>query len=358
MGTSHIGSPAVRRSRSDTLYTGLIPAEVQVINLDDDPKLLQVVAFEATRNGFVAEFSQPLDTSVLNVATDMSVIGQTVGDVYGSLLIDPSLKKVTFLTTGGTLAPDNYTVTLTSGASAFRDTAGQVLDGNADGTVGDHFVRTFAIGLLAEGSVVVSLPDLTRGYGQPVNVPPNDLTAGLPLRLSNGHGVTGVDLQLHYDPSLLEIQGFRLATAVEAVADSQISYPAPGVVILTITGGSSLAATDGPLVVGSFTARVPSNAPYAAKHLLDIRELSVYDDAAEPQELPAVEDDAIHVAAFAGDTNGNGRYNAPDATLVQPVGRRADGRLRDVQADRCRVVGRRHGQQPDPSRRRVQAFGN
>ena len=70
-----------------------------------------------------------------------------------------------------------------------------------------------------------------------------------------------------------------------------------------------------------FTARVPDNAPYGAKHLLDVTLLSVVDDATDPQQLPAVDDDAIHVAAYLGDTNGNGRYNAPDTTLIERLDR-------------------------------------
>ena len=202
-----IGSAAVS---SDPDYDGLLPDEVSVTNADDDPKLLQVIQFESTSSGFVVQLSQPLDPSVLNVADDVQVVGASTGIVLGSLIVDPGLHQMTFLQTGGRLSPDIYTITLKSGAAAFRDTTGQLLDGNADGvvTAGDDYVTTMVIDLLPMDTIEVSLPDFARGYGQPVNLPANDLTAGLPLTISEGFHVSGLDLHLHYDPTLLEISGF------------------------------------------------------------------------------------------------------------------------------------------------------
>ena len=95
-----------------------------------------------------------------------------------------------------------------------------MLDGNADGTVtaDDDYVTTMVVDPPPPNVIEVGLPDFARGYGQPVNLPANDLTAGLPLTLSEGLGVSGVDLHLHYDPSLLEISGFALDSSVQQLA--------------------------------------------------------------------------------------------------------------------------------------------
>lgn len=312
-----IGSAAVS---SDANYHGLLPEVAEVTNLDDDPQLLQVIEFEGTLTGFVVTLSQPLDTTVLNVVDDVQMVGNSVGLVRGSLVASPDGREVTFIQTGGVLASDTYTLTLQSGAAAWCDTTGQGLDGNADGvvTADDDYETTLAIEPPAIPAITVRLPDVTRGYGQPVNLPADDPTAGLPLTLSEGAGVSGLDLQLRYAPALLEISGFTLEDSVRAAGgQASLSWPAPGIIILTVSSPVSFASESGPLTLGAFTARVPDDAPYASKHVLDIRDLHLYDDAADPQEMPSLGDDAVHVAAYLGDTNGSGSYNAPDATLVQ-----------------------------------------
>jgi hypothetical protein len=64
---------------------------------------------------------------------------------------------------------------------------------------------------------------------------------------------------------------------------------------------------------------VPDNAPYGSKEVLDLTGVAVFDDAAIPQEVPAVDDDAMHIAAYFGDTNGNQLYQANDVELLQRV---------------------------------------
>jgi hypothetical protein len=56
------------------------------------------------------------------------------------------------------------------------------------------------------------------------------------------------------------------------------------------------------------TAQVPNNAPYSAKHVLDLGEVSVNNGA-----ISVREDDGLHVAAYFGDTTGNAGYSAADA---------------------------------------------
>ncbi|MCY2990573.1 MAG: cohesin domain-containing protein, partial [Planctomycetota bacterium] len=163
-------------------------------------------------------------------------------------------------------------------------------------------------------------PTNARWYGQPVNLPANDPAAGIPLQLSDGLHVSQVQLTLHYDPSLLGVQAFALSSSLAAAgAQAEFSVVSLGTVTLSVTAPQTFATASGSLTVGSFTAAVPATASYGGKHVLDITDLHVFDDAAVPAELPTVDDDAIHVAAFFGDTSGSRGYNSPDVTLVQRV---------------------------------------
>jgi hypothetical protein len=293
---------------------------------NDDTETLAVIESTATATGFTARFGRDLDPSVLNLydqggiwgPADMSLVNAGGAAVRGSLVISGDLRQATFITTSGLLEPGTYTVSLLSGDARFRGSDGVTLDGNADGTPGDDFVTTFVAEPPDANAIVVSLPNVTRGYGQPINLPTGNPAAGLPLDISNGLGVSRLEFQLHYDPALLEISAFTVNGALAGgLAQATLTFPAAGVAALSVTAPASFAAAAGPLTVGSFTARVPDTAPYGGKHVLDIADLHVYDDATTPSERPSIDDDAIHVAAYFGDTNGSGHYNSPDAALVR-----------------------------------------
>jgi hypothetical protein len=287
-----------------------------------------VTGLTATSTGFRVQFSQDLDVSQLNLydqggllgPADVTLIGAVVGKVRGSFVIGPGSREATFIKTSGLLPPDQYTVTLTSAATAFRDAGGSLLDGDGNGTPGGDFVHVFNVSAPDANAITVSLPNVTRGYGQPVNLPANVLTAGLPVQLSEGLGLSGLDLELRYNPSLLSITGFTLDSGVTARGGAaQLTFPSAGVARLTVDTTGSLGATSGLLTLGSFTAAVPGDALYGAKHILDISNLRVYDNGPSLLEVPSIDDDAIHVAAYFGDTNGSGFYNSPDSGLVRRI---------------------------------------
>ena len=186
---------------------------------------LEVTSLTTTPTGFTATFSAPLNPSVLNLydtgtmgPADATLVGQATGPVTGSLVLSNNNTTITFINTAGLLAPDTYTITLNSGANAFVSTTGALLDGNGDGTPGDNLTYTFTVNPLPSNAVVVSIPNFTRGYGQPVNVPASS-TSGLPITLSTGENVSGVDLTLLYNPALLTLSGFTTSIP-GAVGDS------------------------------------------------------------------------------------------------------------------------------------------
>lgn len=300
--------------------------------IEDDDAIsstaLQVTLLESTATGFVASFNRPISISALNLydqggllgAADATLVGSSNGEVRGSLVVDPGLQRVTFIKTSGVLAPDHYTVTLRSGLNAFHTGLNEFLDGNHDAIPGDEFIQSFDISAPPVNAVTVSLPSFARGYGQPVNLPANLENAGIPLTLSTGLGLSGLDLELHYDPTLLEVSGFTLAQSVVARGGvAQLTFPSAGLAILTIDSTDSFAAATGSMVLGTFTARVPDTAVYGGKQILDISDLHLFDNGPNLNEVPAVGVDAIHVAAFFGDANGSGTYNSPDTTLVRRI---------------------------------------
>ncbi|MGL4550506.1 MAG: hypothetical protein ACRC33_04915, partial [Gemmataceae bacterium] len=87
--------------------------------------------------------------------------------------------------------------------------------------------------------------------------------------------------------------------------------------VTAITGGVHLSvsgltgATGTNAVLTTLTASVPNTAPYASKHVLDLRNVVVNGGA-----IAAVGDDAVHVAAYLGDASGDGTLSGTDASRV------------------------------------------
>jgi hypothetical protein len=275
----------------------------------------------ANPNTLTVSFNQPLDASQLNVfgsaadplgPPDVTLVGLS-GPVAGSVILNPTNAGLNapfnavgaFVPTGGPLAPGLYTITLRSAANGFRNLyGGLLLDGNGDGTAGDSFSVSFPVSAPAANARTVSLPNIVRGPGQAVNLP-----TGLPLRLSDGQGVTAVSLQIRYDPALLDLTA---ATAVPAGSTVTFNTNTPGLAQVSFTSPTALAA--GPLEVVRLTATVRADAPYSAKHVLDLVNVSV---SAGTTALPVVEDDGLHLVGYLGDVDGSGAYESADAVLLE-----------------------------------------
>ena len=303
-------------------------SNAQIINspapgtIRNDDAALTVSALRQLNSGFDVEFSMAFNPALLNIVdnlsgtlgpADIALVGATVGPIAGSVILDSSNQKLTFVKTGGPLPADSYTVLLRSASNGFATSAGSILDGNGDGTAGDDYTGSFAVAAAPADAVLVSVSDFTRGYGQEVRVPTNS-DAGFPLTLSTGQNVTGVDLDLLYDPTLLTITGF---STVIPGASSVFNSPSPGVARITVSSASEFGSTAGSLELGRFTATVPNTAFYGAKQVLHLSNLHVEDSV--PQVRASRADDAIHIAAFAGDTSGNQAYSSGDTTILQRI---------------------------------------
>jgi hypothetical protein len=288
---------------------------VGTIRNDDAANVLQVSSVTPTASGFVAKFSLPIDPSALNLYTDvdsgslgapdLTLTGPGGAAVRGTVVVAADDKSLEFVATGPALPAGDYSLTMVSGASAFKDGTGGLLDGDGNGTTGDNYTGTVTI---ASGSArVVSLPDFVRGFGQPVVVPANG--AGLPVIIDDAGGVTRVTFDLLYDPTLLDVTGVTPGASIPSGFTATLDTSVAGRARVTLDGPTALPAGQLPLV--NLTAAVPATAPYAAKEVLRIANLQVNSGA-----IAARADSAVHVAAFAGDASGSRTYSGLDAALI------------------------------------------
>jgi DNA-binding beta-propeller fold protein YncE len=288
---------------------------------------LVVSSFTRTPTGFTVTFDKPFNPAVINLydaasanygPADVVLAGQLAANnpVKGSLLIDPTNTTITFVKTGGVLTPDSYTVTLVSGANAFKDVNGVALDGNADGIPGDNYTTSFTVA--SSTAVVVSIPSFARGpdAGHNINVP-NTTNGGIPLKLSNGGGVTDVTLTVNYDPTLLNVSGAAVNPALAGATLTLSGSSTPGHAVLVFHSPTALAS--GAATLGGLVAQVPDNAPYRNKALLDLTPISINGGA-----ISATAQDAVQAVAYFGDASGNGTFSSLDASLISRVSSKLD----------------------------------
>ena len=286
-----------------------------------EPRLLlsstpiAVTQFEADASGFTAHLSQAVDATVLSLydtedgslgPADVTLVGVNQGAVKGSLVA--SGDQLTFIKTGSPLAPDVYTVTMRSASNGIRGTDGSLLDGNSDGTGGDSYVHTFTIDSIT--GPTVGIADVVRGPGQVIQVPaPNP---GIPISISDGTGVTSVELTLQFDPSLLKIIGFVPGSALPAGSSVLPELTDTGKLTFRVT--SPTAMTPGPLELLRLVSEVPHTSTYGATGLLDIRNLSINNGS-----MAATADDGVEAVAYFADVTGSRTYSALDASRILRV---------------------------------------
>lgn len=280
------------------------------------PPTFQVMGFAPTATGVVLDFSRDLNAANLNLfnlsdgslgPADITLVGSTVGPVRGSVVVDPGLRKLTFVSTTGTLPADTYTLTLRSAANGLIDAAGALLDGDSNQTAGGDFVHSFTVAAAPAGAVRISLPNLARGPGQPVNIPANAIT-GLPLSFSDGGGLSSASFDLRYDPALLNITGASVAPGLVGATVS-LQTNTPGIATIQFTSPTPLPAGTTRFV--DLQMAVPSAAPYRNKAVLDVANVVLNGGT-----VAAVADDAVQVVAYFGDTTANGTYSGSDASRI------------------------------------------
>jgi hypothetical protein len=288
--------------------------------------------------GFVVAFDKAVDLGVLNLydgpnhaAPDLTLVGSANGAIEGSAVFNPSNNSLTFLYTFGMLLDDAYTLTLVSGANAFRDLAGVPLDGNNDGVNGDNYTTTFTTNFQTT-SVGLVVPPFARGPAQTVSlvVPfssPSIYYPGLPIQLSDGNNATTAAFTLTYNTALLNVTAAAVDTSVNyrsaptgstfsRTSHTVVSGIATDVFAFSTNGNGNLGTGNGPVTIGDLTAAIPNTAGqmiYKAKEILDVTGVSV------TGTLPGVGVDGTQVVAYLADASGDGAYAGNDSSLVGRV---------------------------------------
>ena len=283
--------------------------------------VLKVTNLTVTSTGFVVDFNLPINTAALNLYDlNPDIIFRRAGSVpalKGSVVVDSSLLRLTYVLTNGRLPADDYTLTLRSAADGFVGTDGTLLDGNSNNVPGDNYVNTFTVEPSA-GPIAISIPNFARGPNQPVNLPAS-ATTGIPVSFSNGGGLLSASFQIRYNPALLNITGATIAPGMPAGTSVALFSFTPGVAEVLFTSQDPL-----PSGITRFIdvqANVPSGAPYRSKHVLDIANISLSDNQL------AIDDDGLAVVAYFGDTTANGTYSSQDATRISRLATGADSGL-------------------------------
>lgn len=316
-GAIDVGNTYTVTVEVDDLDGGVFSDTFQVSIQNDT---LRVLNFQQNPSGFTVSFNRPPLLDDLNLydgddapldLPDLAFVGQSTGAVRGSMVWDNATNTLTFVKSGGVLDDDTYTVTLISASDAFHDDQGSLLDGDLDYQDGGDFIATFTIA--QNGSRVLRLPDFARGPDQPVDVTPADGTdIALPIRVSNASGIWSIDVDLVYDPNLLQIASVTKASGLPsdwAITSNMISA---GVIRLTASGVTQLSGSN--VAIFAVDASVPGTAPYGASQAIQLVNLSINED-----NIPSVADTAIHKVTYLGDTSGNGQFSAMDAALISRV---------------------------------------
>lgn len=274
---------------------------------------LKVTSLQGTNTGFQVRFNRAFDATTLNLydsafysrgAADLALRDALGRSVEGSLVLDADYTGLRFVKTNGLLANGNYTLKMDSRGDAFVDSMGGLLDGNRDGVAGDNFSGTFTV----NGSgAVLSIGEFSRGPGQAADVPAP--LAGIPIMIGGAAGATQVAFTLAYDAALLHITGVSGGTGMPAGSSIGTDFSTPGQVRITLALGAALGTGNSELV--RLMANVPVTAPYGAKQVLDLRDITLNTGAT------VRDDDGLHLVAYLGDASGNGKYSTLDVQRIQ-----------------------------------------
>lgn len=304
-------------SQAGLWYSGQAPdgeVEDYEVAIVASPNFL-VTAMTPTSTGFILDLNHDLDLTALHLfddgtgqgPPDVTLIGEEVGPIRGSLVIGANSRQATFVATSGRLPPDLYTIAVRSAADAFVDINGVLLDGDADGTPGGDYVTMFTVSSPPSNAVTVSLPNFARGPQQPVDVPAT--SSGLPVSFSDGGGINTASFRLRFDPALLTITAATVAAGLPVGATVSLDTSVPGIASIHFQSPTPLPAGTTRFV--ELHASIPADAPYRAKQVLDLDYIIL-----NGGEIPALDDDAVHVVAYFGDVTANGTYSAFDASII------------------------------------------
>ena len=307
-------------------------AGVGTFDVTVNPTTFIVTNFTPVASGFDITFNHAFNPAQLNIyaggsnilgAADLTIVGNTSGNILGSLVLDSSGTVAHFVAhdiNGSNILPaDTYTVTLVSSASAWVDTTGALLDGDNNAVAGGNYVHSFTVASTSQP--VLSIPDFARGPSQHVDVSVASASYGtaastdLPVSLSDTTAVRSVDFHLNYDPTQLNFAAIPVILAPGMPGTWGVTYnnvnvdATHSVLQVTVSGTSELPLGTHNLVL--LDATVPSSALYGTSELLTLTNVAV-----NAGTIAAMATEAVHKDVYFGDSNGDSLLTSQDASLV------------------------------------------
>jgi len=258
---------------------------------------LLVEQLAAGRDRVMVTFDGALDLSNLDLHNraeaaenlDVTLVDAAGGLVEAAVAVNATGDGFRLVVNNGLLAAGEYTLTIRSGETGVVAADGRLLDGDADGITGDDFVTRFTVEPLPAGTAVVGVPGFFEDAGQEVNLPAV-ASGGIPVVITAPEGVMSLDMELFYNPALLEVTGIELAAGLPDGALTLINVIAPGHAVVGFFSPQPLGA--GSYEVARLLATVPTSAATDQTHVLDVSGVSLNEGL-----IPAVDDDGIHVVA-------------------------------------------------------------
>ena len=135
--------------------------------------------------------------------------------------------------------------------------------------------------------------------------------------LNDSHGaqtITLVSLTLAYNPSLLNVTGYSIIGLGDPSDSSVTTFDTSTAGLVKITFATStgiVLGAGGSQTFLSLQSNVPSTANYATKEILDLQNISINAGSITP-----IDDAAVHVSGFLGDSTGDETYTGLDAQLI------------------------------------------
>ena len=311
-------SHSVRVRATDAV--GAFVEHVFTVNVIDVVEGLLVDQVVTGRDGVTVSFDGPLDLPNLdlhNRAASPEDLDVTLVDAMGDLVdtalaVNAAGDGFRLVESNGLLTAGSYTLTIRSGEAGVVAADGRLLDGDGDGVGGGDFVSSFTVEPLPEGTAIVGVPGFFEDAGQEVSLPAV-AGGGIPVIVTAPEGVMSLELEMFYNPALLEVTGVELAAGLPDGSLTLINVVTPGHAVVGFFSPQPLGG--GSYTVARLLATVPTSATTDQTHVLDVSNVSLNEGL-----IPVVDNDGIHVVAV-GNRAPTG-INLSSNTVVEnsPVG--------------------------------------
>ncbi|MGI9459757.1 MAG: hypothetical protein ACR2NF_07150, partial [Pirellulales bacterium] len=324
-GTGPIGADTghARVFRLATLDASLSTAtdtiSIEILS-DNVAEGLLVDQIMTGRDGVTVSFDGPLDLPNLDLHNraadpenlDVALVDAAGGLVDAALAVNAAGDGFRLVVSKGLLTAGDYTLTIRSGEAGVVAADGRLLDGDGDGVGGDDFVSSFTVEPLPSGTAIVGVPGFFEDVGQEVSLPAV-AGGGIPVIVNAPEGVMSLELEVFYNPALLEVSGVELAAGLPDGSLTLINVLTPGHAVVGFFSPQPLGS--GSYAVARLLATVPASATTDQTHVLDVSNVSLNEGL-----IAAVDDDGIHVVAV-GNRAPTG-INLSSNTVVEnsPVG--------------------------------------